>query len=99
MYLLSTLFLVKTLFLLSTYFADSYHEEEDAQAIMSNQMDRPRPKAYHHGDLRNALIQAGLEILAEGGAAELDLRKVARKAGVSHAAPYRHFTDKQALVA
>lgn len=60
---------------------------------------RPRPKAYHHGDLRNALIQAGLEILAEGGAAELDLRKVARKAGVSHAAPYRHFADRQALVA
>ncbi|HLX40481.1 MAG TPA: TetR/AcrR family transcriptional regulator [Ktedonobacteraceae bacterium] len=66
---------------------------------MNNNMNRPRPKAYHHGDLRNALIQAGLEILAEGGAATLDLRKVARKAGVSHAAPYRHFTDKQALIA
>lgn len=66
---------------------------------MNNNMDRPRPRAYHHGDLRNALIQAGLEILAEGGAATLDLRKVARKAGVSHAAPYRHFMDKQALIA
>lgn len=66
---------------------------------MNNNMDRPRPKTYHHGDLRNALIQAGLEILAAGGAATLDLRKVARKAGVSHAAPYRHFTDKQALIA
>src|SRR5438552_2670358 len=61
--------------------------------------DRQRPKAYHHGDLRNALIQAGLELLAESGAAALDLRKVARKAGVSHAAPYRHFADKQALIA
>ena len=61
--------------------------------------DRQRPKAYHHGDLRNALIQAGLELLSEGGAAALDLRKVARKAGVSHAAPYRHFADKQALIA
>src|SRR5260221_12784058 len=58
-----------------------------------------RPKAYHHGDLRNALIQAGLELLSEGGAQELDLRKVARRAGVSHAAPYRHFADKQALIA
>jgi AcrR family transcriptional regulator len=56
-------------------------------------------KPYHHGDLRNALIQAGLELLAQEGAAALDLRKVARKTGVSHAAPYRHFADKQALIA
>src|SRR5258708_15858992 len=61
--------------------------------------DRQNPKSYHHGDLRNALIQAGLELLSEGGAQELDLRKVARRAGVSHAAPYRHFADKQALIA
>jgi AcrR family transcriptional regulator len=40
-----------------------------------------------------------LELLAEGGAGALDLRKVARRAGVSHAAPYRHFADKQALIA
>jgi len=66
---------------------------------MSSPVDRQKPKPYHHGDLRHALIQAGLEMLAEGGAAALDLRKVARKAGVSHAAPYRHFADKQALVA
>ena len=64
-----------------------------------NNMDRQRPKPYHHGDLRNALIQAGLELLSEGGASALDLRKVARRAGVSHAAPYRHFPDKQALIA
>jgi AcrR family transcriptional regulator len=66
---------------------------------MSSQVKREKSKPYHHGDLRNALIQAGLEMLSEGGAAALDLRKVARKAGVSHAAPYRHFADKQALVA
>jgi AcrR family transcriptional regulator len=58
-----------------------------------------RPKAYHHGDLRKTLISAGLELLSEGGTATLDLRKVARMANVSHAAPYRHFADKQALVA
>jgi AcrR family transcriptional regulator len=58
-----------------------------------------RPKPYHHGDLRNALIQAGLELLSEGGGTTLDLRKVAHRAGVSHAAPYRHFADKQALIA
>jgi AcrR family transcriptional regulator len=66
---------------------------------MESQIDRQKPKSYHHGDLRNALIQAGLELLAEGGVQELDLRKVARRAGVSHAAPYRHFADKQALIA
>ena len=56
-------------------------------------------KPYHHGDLRNTLIEVGLELLEENGSAALDLRKVARKAGVSHAAPYRHFADKQALIA
>jgi len=58
-----------------------------------------RSKPYHHGDLRRALIAAGIGLLTEGGAAALDLRKVARKAGVSHAAPYRHFEDKRALLA
>lgn len=57
------------------------------------------PRQYHHGDLRNALVIAGVEILAEAGVSGLNLRKVARKAGVSEAAPYRHFEDKQALLA
>lgn len=56
-------------------------------------------KNYHHGDLKNALIQAGIEILAEEGVGGLSLRKAARKAGVSHAAPYAHFADKQTLIA
>jgi AcrR family transcriptional regulator len=56
-------------------------------------------KSYHHGDLRNALVVAGLEVLSEQGAEALNLREVARKAGVSHAAPYRHFADKDALIA
>ena len=54
---------------------------------------------YHHGDLKNALIQAGVEILASEGLGGLSLRKVAKHAGVSHAAPYSHFADKQALIA
>ncbi len=56
-------------------------------------------KKYHHGDLKNTLIQAGIEILAEEGVGGLSLRKVAQKAGVSHNAPYFHFADKQALIA
>lgn len=55
--------------------------------------------SYHHGDLKNALIQAGVEILAKEGLSGLTLRKVAKQAGVSHAAPYSHFVDKQALIA
>ncbi len=54
---------------------------------------------YHHGDLKNALIQAGIEILSTEGFHALSLRKVAQRAGVSHSAPYAHFTDKQALIA
>jgi len=53
---------------------------------------------YHHGDLRNHLIQAGLEILSRDGIQGLSLRKVAKEAGVSHTAPYRHFDDKEALL-
>ena len=56
-------------------------------------------KKYHHGDLKNALIKAGVEILAKEGVDGLSLRKVAQHAGVSHSAPYAHFPDKQSLIA
>jgi len=56
-------------------------------------------RGYHHGDLHDALLGAALEILNEAGAAELSLRAVARRAGVSAMAPYRHFADKQSLLA
>src|SRR5512136_3240274 len=59
----------------------------------------PGKKSYHHGDLKNALIKAGADILSKEGVSALSLRKVAQKAGVSHAAPYAHFADKQALIA
>jgi AcrR family transcriptional regulator len=57
------------------------------------------PKKYHHGDLKNALIEAGIKILSKEGVGGLSLRKVAKQAGVSHSAPYAHFTDKQSLIA
>lgn len=54
--------------------------------------------AYHHGDLRVALIEAALEIIDQDGPQGLTIRKVAQRAGVSHAAPYRHFAGKDDLV-
>ena len=58
--------------------------------------DKPH---YHHGDLRQALVDASLALIAEEGFGALSLREVARRAGVTHAAPYRHFADKEALLA
>jgi AcrR family transcriptional regulator len=58
-----------------------------------------RRRAYHHGNLRPALIAEALRVLAEGNSAALSLRELARRLGVSHAAPYRHFGDKDALLA
>ncbi len=57
-----------------------------------------QPHRYHHGDLRNALLAAAQAQLASAGPAGLSLREVARAAGVSHAAPYRHFRDRNALL-
>ncbi|MCJ2072111.1 TetR/AcrR family transcriptional regulator [Methylobacterium sp. J-030] len=54
---------------------------------------------YHHGDLRRALLDSATAILTETGRWDFSLREVARRAGVSHAASYRHFTDKEALIA
>jgi len=53
---------------------------------------------YHHGDLRAALVHAAMELLEESGEADLSLRAVARRAGVSPSAPYRHYADREALV-
>src|SRR6185437_14040843 len=56
-------------------------------------------RGYHHGDLRNGLLEAARSILEEESLADLTLRAVARRAGVSHAAPYRHFPNHEALLA
>ncbi len=54
-------------------------------------------RRYHHGNLRSALLESARGILEEG-ASDLSLRAVARRAGVSHAAPYRHFPNHEALL-
>ena len=69
-----------------------------------NRPDRSSPPAdaarpYHHGSLRKALVQAAIDLLRAEGPAALTLRAVARAAGVSQTAPYRHFADRRELVA
>jgi AcrR family transcriptional regulator len=55
-------------------------------------------RSYHHGNLRAALLERAEETLRSRGVRELSLRELARELGVSHAAPRRHFADKQALL-
>jgi AcrR family transcriptional regulator len=59
----------------------------------------PAPRPYHHGRLRESLVEAGLELARTGGPAGLGLRAATRLAGVSHNAAYRHFADHDALLA
>jgi AcrR family transcriptional regulator len=71
---------------------------------MPAQRATPAPRtskrtAYHHGDLRRALLEASLDLVDEAGIGALSLREVARKAGVSHNAPYHHFRDRGSLLA
>jgi len=60
---------------------------------------RHRKRGYHHGDLRAALLRAAGEFLEKEGLERLSLRAAARRAGVSHSAPYRHFPDRETLLA
>lgn len=57
-----------------------------------------KKRGYHHGNLRPALIQAAIELIDELGIGALTLRELASRVGVTHAAPYRHFRDKSALL-
>jgi AcrR family transcriptional regulator len=58
-----------------------------------------RKKPYHHGNLRETLLDSAIRLIAEVGPAGFTLREVARRAGVSHNAPYRHFSDRNDLIA
>jgi AcrR family transcriptional regulator len=65
----------------------------------SKQGGRSGPRGYHHGNLREALITAALELIAQKGPAGFTFAEAARWAGVSPAAPYRHFRDREELLA
>jgi AcrR family transcriptional regulator len=58
----------------------------------------PAKPSYHHGDLRSALIRATVKLIEERGPNGITLRAVAAKAGVTKTAPYRHFSNKQAMI-
>ncbi|MEM6429283.1 MAG: TetR/AcrR family transcriptional regulator [Deinococcota bacterium] len=60
-------------------------------------MSRLKPN-YHHGDLRNSLLKAAIDLVERNGIAKLSMREVARQAGVSPGAPYHHFKNKDALL-
>ena len=56
-------------------------------------------RPYHHGDLRRAILAAAVELVREIQSIEFSIRELARRAGVSHDAPYKHFADKRELLA
>ena len=62
-------------------------------------MSGPNQRGYHHGNLREALIGAALDMIGSRGLAGLAVAELARAVGVSPAAPYRHFRDRNALIA
>ncbi len=88
---------------------DSVPDHRAASAPRTRASARPRTQGdtgsepasrgnYHHGNLRRALMDAAWELASEGGIDAVTLRAVARRAGVSHAAPHHHFPDKGSLV-
>ncbi|MFJ8971588.1 TetR/AcrR family transcriptional regulator [Streptomyces anulatus] len=61
-------------------------------------MNSERGRTYHHGDLRRVILDAALDVIATNGPGPLSLRDLARRAGVSHAAPAHHFKDRTGLL-
>ena len=69
------------------------------QAMAWDQSDGSKRRSYHHGNLREALVEAALRLIQEKGPAGFTIAEAARVAGVSPAAPYRHYRDRDALMA
>jgi len=66
---------------------------------MPKDISTKEQRPYHHGDLHRAIVEAALDFLSEFQSTEFSLRELARRAGVSHNAPYKHFADKRELLA
>jgi AcrR family transcriptional regulator len=66
---------------------------------MTQDISITEQRPYHHGDLHTAIVRAALDVLSESQSTEFSLRELARRAGVSHNAPYKHFADKRELLA
>src|SRR2546423_2737375 len=66
---------------------------------MPPRLVRKPPDTYHHGDLRDALVQAALQDAEQGGPEAISIKALAKQLGVSQPAPYRHFADREALLA
>jgi hypothetical protein len=65
---------------------------------MSDKVSHAKQDRYHHGDLRRAVIEAALQLIAKKGIESLTLREIAQQVGVSRMAPYRHFESKAVLL-
>ncbi|NKJ73366.1 TetR family transcriptional regulator [Rhizobium leguminosarum bv. viciae] len=65
---------------------------------MTQDISSTEQRPYHHGDLHRAIVDAALDVLSESQTTEFSLRELARRAGVSHNAPYKHFADKRELL-
>lgn len=84
----------------STLTPSTYRLDVDVVNIVSDTWRmNDRGSAYHHGNLREALVAEAAEMIAEGGAASVTMRAIGHRLGVSRTAPYRHFGDKDALLA
>src|SRR5882757_3777167 len=73
-------------------------ENSEIITPMPPRLARKAPDTYHHGDLRDALVQAALQEAERGGPEAISLKALAKKLGVSQPAPYRHFSDREALL-
>ncbi|MFF5305504.1 TetR/AcrR family transcriptional regulator [Streptomyces sp. NPDC013161] len=78
--------------------AESAGTVESAETAESAKASEGTRRPYHHGDLRRAILTAALDVIAADGPAALSLRDLARRAGVSHAAPAHHFKDRTGLL-
>jgi AcrR family transcriptional regulator len=67
--------------------------------VQWNLPDEKRPEHYHHGRLREAIMETSLDLIAENGVRALTLREIGARLAVSRTAPYRHFADKATLLA